>query len=49
VISAHATGGRPLLLPGLVDQLTFIVLAPYIGAKAAVGEIQAGRTRLRGA
>jgi AcrR family transcriptional regulator len=49
VISAHATGRRPPLLPGLVDQLTFIVLAPYIGAKAAVGEIQAGRTRLRGA
>jgi len=30
-------------LPSLVDQLAFTVLAPYIGAKAAVETLQAAR------
>jgi AcrR family transcriptional regulator len=47
VISAHAVGRSSSSLPGLVEQLTFIVLAPHVGAKAAVEEIQAARTQPR--
>jgi len=47
VISAHACGQSSSSPAGLADQLTFIVLAPHIGAKAAVEEIRAARIRLR--
>jgi AcrR family transcriptional regulator len=47
VISAHAAGQSSSNLAGLIDQLTFIVLAPHIGAKAAVEEIHAARRQLR--
>jgi hypothetical protein len=33
-------------LPYLVDQLTFLVLAPYIGAKPAMETIEATRKPL---
>ncbi len=35
-IRCQATGGRIELLPALSDHLTYVVLAPYIGAEAAV-------------
>src|ERR1700727_2427187 len=40
---SHATNDRTPRLPALVDQLTFIVLAPHIGAKAAIDQILACR------
>jgi AcrR family transcriptional regulator len=41
VVSSYALGHRVTRRPWLVDQLTFIVLAPYIGPKGAVEAIQA--------
>ncbi len=43
IISSYVNNGRLARLPCLVDHLTFIVLAPYIGPKAAVEEIQSAR------
>jgi AcrR family transcriptional regulator len=40
VIATYVVGERPSRLPWLADQLTFFVLAPYIGAKAAIEAIQ---------
>ena len=46
IISSYVTGGRLARLPCLVDHLTFTVLAPYIGPKAAVESIHAARRPL---
>jgi AcrR family transcriptional regulator len=43
VLSGYVAGGRLARLPGLVDQLTFVVLAPYIGPKAALEAINEAR------
>jgi AcrR family transcriptional regulator len=42
IVFNHIVGGRASQLSSLVDQLTFVVLAPYIGAKAAMGHVSAG-------
>ena len=42
VIATYVSGNRLSRLPTLVDQLTFIALAPYIGPRAAVEAIRAG-------
>jgi AcrR family transcriptional regulator len=47
IISSYVAGGRLTRLPCLVDHLTFTVLAPYIGPKAAVEAIHAARRPLR--
>jgi AcrR family transcriptional regulator len=46
IISSYVTGGRLARLPCLVDHLTFTVLAPYVGPKAAVEAIHAARRPL---
>jgi AcrR family transcriptional regulator len=46
VISSYTAHDRVRQLPRLVDQLTFIVLAPYIGAKPAMETIEAARKPL---
>jgi AcrR family transcriptional regulator len=43
IISSYVGNDRLARLPCLVDHLTFIVLAPYTGPKAAVESIQAAR------
>jgi AcrR family transcriptional regulator len=47
IISSYVAADRLARLPCVVDHLTFIVLAPYIGPKAAVEAIQAARKPLR--
>jgi AcrR family transcriptional regulator len=47
IISSYVANDRVARLPCLVDHLAFIVLAPYIGSKAAVEEIQGARRPLR--
>jgi AcrR family transcriptional regulator len=47
VLASCASADGASRLPLLVDQLTFIVLAPYIGPKAATEAIRAGRTQAR--
>jgi AcrR family transcriptional regulator len=47
IISGYVANGRLSRLPCLVDHLTFTVLVPYIGPKAAVEAIQAARKPLR--
>jgi AcrR family transcriptional regulator len=47
IISGYVSNGRLSRLPCLVDYLTFTVLAPYVGPKAAVEAIQAARKPLR--
>jgi AcrR family transcriptional regulator len=47
IICTYVANDRLARLPSLVDQLAFIVLAPYIGPKAAVETIAAGRKPLR--
>ncbi|HEX7609502.1 MAG TPA: TetR/AcrR family transcriptional regulator [Solirubrobacteraceae bacterium] len=47
IISGHVSGGRLARLPALVDHLTFIVLAPYLGPRPAVKAINRLR-RARG-
>ena len=47
IIATYVANDRLSRLPSLVDQLAFIVLAPYIGPKAAVETIAAGRKPLR--
>jgi AcrR family transcriptional regulator len=43
VISTFVSNNRLSRLPSLVDHLTFTVLAPYIGPRAAVEALAAGR------
>ena len=43
IISTFVTNNRLSRLPALVDHLSFTVLAPYVGAKAAVEAIAASR------
>jgi len=43
IIASHVGYGGLARLPGLVDHLSFVVLAPYVGGKAAVREIEAVR------
>jgi AcrR family transcriptional regulator len=40
VMATYVAGDRPARLPALTEQLTFLVLAPYIGPKAAIEAIQ---------
>jgi|NGEPerStandDraft_6_1074524.scaffolds.fasta_scaffold04107_10 AcrR family transcriptional regulator len=46
IVSSYTAHDRVRQLPRLVDQLTFIVLAPYIGAKPAMETIEAARKPL---
>jgi AcrR family transcriptional regulator len=46
IVSSYTAHDRVRQLPLLVDQLTFIVLAPYIGAKPAIEAIEAVRRPL---
>ena len=46
IVSSYTAHDRVRLLPRLVDQLTFIVLAPYIGPKPAMETIEAARKPL---
>jgi len=43
IVSGYVANGRLRNLPCLVDQITFIVLAPYVGPKAAIEAIAAAR------
>jgi hypothetical protein len=43
VLSSCAANDRLSYLPCLTDHITFIVLAPYVGAKQAMQTIEAGR------
>jgi AcrR family transcriptional regulator len=44
VVAGHLAGrGRPQQPPSLADQLAYTVLAPFLGARAAVAEIAAAR------
>jgi AcrR family transcriptional regulator len=47
IICTYVANDRLARLPALVDQLAFIVLAPYVGPKAAIETIAAGRKPLR--
>jgi AcrR family transcriptional regulator len=47
IISSYVGSRRLQRLPSAVDHLTFTVLAPYLGPKAAVEAIQAERKPLR--
>ncbi|HYB22554.1 MAG TPA: TetR/AcrR family transcriptional regulator [Solirubrobacteraceae bacterium] len=47
IVSSYVSNGRLVRLPCVVDHLTFTVLAPYVGPKAAVEAIQAARRPLR--
>jgi AcrR family transcriptional regulator len=46
IISSYTAHDRVRYLPRMVDQLTFIVLAPYIGPKPAMETIEAARKPL---
>ncbi|HEV7530035.1 MAG TPA: TetR/AcrR family transcriptional regulator [Solirubrobacteraceae bacterium] len=46
IISSYTAHDRVRQLPRMVDQLTFIVLAPYIGPKPAMETIEAARKPL---
>jgi AcrR family transcriptional regulator len=46
IVSNYTAHGRVRRLPRLVDRLTFIVLAPYIGPKPAMETIEAARKTL---
>jgi AcrR family transcriptional regulator len=46
IISSYTAHDRVRQLPRLVDQLSFVVLAPYIGAKQAIATIEATRRPL---
>jgi AcrR family transcriptional regulator len=43
IVSSYVTSNRVGRLPGVVDHLTFVVLAPYIGPKAAIEAINEAR------
>ncbi len=46
IVSAYASHDRVRQLPRLTDQLTFLVLAPYIGPKPAMETIESARRPL---
>jgi AcrR family transcriptional regulator len=46
IVSSYTANDRVRQLPRLVDQLTFIMLAPYIGPKPAMETIEAARKPL---
>lgn len=46
IIASYVFNSRLQRLPALVDQLTFVVLAPYIGAKPAAAAIEGARREL---
>jgi AcrR family transcriptional regulator len=46
IVSSYSATDRVRQLPRLVDQLTFLVLAPYIGPKPAMETIEASRKPL---
>jgi AcrR family transcriptional regulator len=46
IVSAYSAHDRVRQLPHLVDQLTFLVLAPYIGPRPAIETIEAARKPL---
>jgi len=46
IVSSYTANDRVRRLPRLVDQLAFIVLAPYVGAKPAIETIEAERKPL---
>jgi AcrR family transcriptional regulator len=46
IVSSYTAHDRVRQLPRMVDQLTFIVLAPYIGPKPAMETIEAARKPL---
>ena len=46
IVSSYTAHDRVRQLPRLVDQLSFIMLAPYIGAKPAMETIEAARKPL---
>ncbi len=46
IISTYVGNNRLPRLPSLVDHLSYTVLAPYVGAKAAIDAIQAGSGRV---
>jgi AcrR family transcriptional regulator len=46
IVSAYSAHDRVRQLPQLVDQITFLVLAPYIGPKPAMETIEAARKPL---
>jgi AcrR family transcriptional regulator len=46
IVSAYSAHDRVRQLPYLVDQLTFLMLAPYIGPKQAMETIEQSRTPL---
>ncbi|MHB8532320.1 MAG: TetR/AcrR family transcriptional regulator, partial [Solirubrobacteraceae bacterium] len=48
IISTYVGNDRLARLPSLVDHLTFTVLAPYVGAKAAIDVIAAAHPRQHG-
>jgi AcrR family transcriptional regulator len=48
IVASYAANDRVRRLPRLAEQLTFIVLAPYIGARAAIETIEAAREPLPG-
>jgi AcrR family transcriptional regulator len=47
IISAYSSAERMRYLPCLADHIAFVVLAPYIGPKAAVDAIEQARLRPR--
>lgn len=47
IVSSYVANDRLQRLPGLVEQLSYVMLAPYIGPKEAVEAIQAARKPLR--
>ena len=47
IICTFVASNRLARLPALVDQMTFVVLAPYIGARAAMETVAAARKPLR--
>jgi AcrR family transcriptional regulator len=47
IVGSYVTTNRLSRLPGLVDHLTFVVLAPYIGPKAAIDAINEARLHAR--
>lgn len=47
ILASYAPHDRLRYLPCLIDHLTYLILAPYIGARAAVEAIETGRASSR--
>jgi AcrR family transcriptional regulator len=47
IIAGYVFNKRLQRLPALVDQLSFVVMAPYLGAKSSVAAIRAARRQLQ--